>query len=59
MCIKTVVIDAGEKAKKIAKRIEETANEMEENGYEFLTFSLLGKSKAILAFRGPEEETDE
>lgn len=51
MQIKTVVIDYEPKAKKMAKQIEDAANDMEQNGYEFLTFSITGSAKAILVFR--------
>lgn len=47
----TVVMDYGPKAKKMAKQIEDAANEMEQKGYEFLTFSITGSAKAILVFR--------
>lgn len=52
MSIKTVVISYEPRAKKMAKQIEDTANEMEQKGYEFLTFSITESGKAILAFRG-------
>lgn len=65
MSIKTVVIGYEPRAKKMAKQIEATANEMEQKGYEFLTFSITESGKAILVFRGDEAaaaaapETDE
>ena len=51
MSIKTVVVAYEPKAKKMAKQIEDTANEMEQKGYEFLTFSITESAKAILVFR--------
>ena len=38
MSIKTAVIEYSPKAEKMAKKIEEKANEMEALGYEFITF---------------------
>ena len=40
MSIKTVVVEYLPKAKKMAREIEEKANEMEQKGYEFITFSI-------------------
>ncbi|MGM9605364.1 MAG: hypothetical protein ACI3XG_09905 [Faecousia sp.] len=51
MSIKTVVVAYEPRAKKLAKQIEATANEMELKGYEFLTFSITESAKAILVFR--------
>ena len=45
MSIKTVVVAYEPKAKKMAKQIEDTANEMEQKGYEFLTFSITESAK--------------
>ncbi len=56
MSIKTVVIDYEPKVKKMAKQIENVANEMEQQGYEFVTFSITGGAKAILVFRDAEAE---
>lgn len=55
MSIKTIVTDYEPKAKKMAKQIADTANEMEQKGYEFLTFSITGSAKAILVFRDKSE----
>ncbi len=57
MQIKTVVVDYEPKAQKMAQQIEDAANEMEQKGYEFLTFSITGSAKAILVFRCKNEET--
>lgn len=51
MAIKTVVIGYQPKTKKMAQRIEETANEMEEQGYQFITCSVTPSARAILIFR--------
>ena len=65
MSIKTLVIGYEPRAKKMAKQIEAAANEMEQMGYDFLTFSITESGKAILAFRGdeaaaaPAQETEE
>lgn len=56
MRIKTVVVDYEPKAQKMAKQIEDAANEMEQKGYEFLSFSITGSAKAILVFRCKNEE---
>ena len=37
--------------KKMAQRIEETANEMEAQGYQFITCSVTPSARAILIFR--------
>lgn len=52
--IKTVVLSYEPRAKKMARQIEDTANEMEQKGYEFLAFSITESGKAILAFRGSD-----
>ena len=59
MQIKTVVVDYEPRAKKMAQQIEDVANEMEKKGYEFLTFSITGSAKAILAFRCRNEEAQQ
>ena len=51
MAIKTVVISYQPKTKRMAQRIEETANEMEEQGYQFITCSVTPSARAILIFR--------
>lgn len=56
MSIKTVVMDYEPKSKKMAKQIENVANEMEQQGYEFITFSITPGAKAILAFRDAAPE---
>ena len=56
MSLKTVVVDYEPRAKKMAKQIETVANEMEQQGYEFVTFSITESAKAILVFRGAEQD---
>ena len=51
MAIKTVVIGYQPKTKKMAQRIEETANEMEAQGDQFITCSVTPSARAILIFR--------
>ena len=58
MSIKTAVIEYSPKAEKMAKKIEEKANEMETLGYEFITFSITGSAKAILVFKDRLKEAE-
>ena len=55
MTYKTIVIDYAPKAKKMAEAIEKTANEMAEDGWELVTFSVTNSAKAIMVFRVPED----
>ncbi len=48
---KTVVIEYSPKADDMAKKIEEMANKMLQEGYELVTMSITGTAKAILVFR--------
>ena len=48
---KTIVIQYSPKADDMAKKIEEKANEMLQNGYELVTMSITGAAKAILVFK--------
>ncbi len=48
---KTVVIDYSPKADDMALKIEEKANEMQQEGYELITMSITGSAKAILVFK--------
>ncbi len=59
MIYKTVVVDYAPKTKKMAAAIEEKANEMSENGYELVTFSITNSAKAILVFRSFEERSED
>ena len=53
MVYKTVVIEDALKTKKMAAAIEQRANEMAQQGWELVTFSVTGSGKAILVFRLP------
>ena len=46
---KAVVIEYSPKAEDMAKKIEEKANEMSEEGLDLITMSVTGSAKAILA----------
>ncbi len=48
---KTEVIEYSPKADDMAKKIEEKANEMLEEGYLLITMSVTGTAKAILVFK--------
>ena len=48
---KTEIIEYSPKSEDMAKKIEEKANEMVEEGYEFITFSITNTAKAILVFK--------
>lgn len=48
---KSVVIEYLPKANDMAKKIEDRANEMSQEGYELVTMSITGSAKAILVFK--------
>lgn len=48
---KTAVIEYSPKADDMAKKIEDKANEMLEDGYNLVTMSITGTAKAILVFK--------
>lgn len=48
---KTVVIEYSPKADDMAKKIEEKANEMLQEGFKLVTLSITGSAKAILLFK--------
>lgn len=48
---KTVVIEYSPKADDMAKKIEEKANEMLQEGFKLVTLSITGSAKAILVFK--------
>jgi len=48
---KTVVIKYSPKAKEMALKVEETANEMEKEGFELISCSIMPSSKGILIFK--------
>ena len=56
---KTVVVKYSPKAKEMAAKIEETANQMEQEGFELVSFSIMPSSKGILVFRKPGEPAAE
>lgn len=56
---KTVVIKYSPEAKEMALRIEETANEMERDGFELVSCSVMPSAKGILVFRKAEEGSAE
>ena len=44
---KTVIVKYSPKAKEMASKIEETANEMEKEGFELISCSIMPSSKGI------------
>ncbi len=52
----TKVVEYTPKADTMAKRVEEAANEMQQEGYEFVSFSCTEAAKAILVFRKSEND---
>ena len=52
---KTMVVKYSPKAKEMAAKIEETANKMEQDGFELVSCSIMTSSKGILVFRKPDE----
>ena len=40
----------------MALQIEKKANEMEKNGYQFISCTITGSAKAVLIFRTPENK---
>lgn len=59
MTYKTIVVDHEPKAKKLAAEIENKANEMAKDGWEFVTFSTVASGKAVLVFRTQNEVPEE
>lgn len=51
MMYKSVVIEYCPKVDNMARKIEDKANEMEKEGYQLLTFSIITTAKAILIFK--------
>lgn len=47
----TKVVEYTPKAETMAKRVEEAANEMQQEGYELVSFSCTEAAKAILVFK--------
>ena len=48
---KAITVEYSAKAKKMAAKIEEAANRMEEEGYELISVSIMPSAKGILIFR--------
>lgn len=48
---KTVVIKYSPKAREMASKVEETANEMEKKGFELVSCSIMPSSKGIPDFQ--------
>ncbi len=48
---KTIIIEYTPKADDMAIKIEEKANEMNQEGYDLITFSITNTAKAILVFK--------
>ena len=53
---KTVVVKYSPKAKEMATRIEDTANKMEQEGFELVSCSIMPSSKGILVFKRMEAD---
>ncbi len=51
MMYKSVVIEYCPKADNMARKNVDKANEMEKEGYQLLTFSIITTAKAILIFK--------
>ena len=47
---KTVVVDYAPKTDDMAAKVEAKANEMEQQGYQLVTFSITNTAKGILIF---------
>lgn len=43
----------------MAAEVEDTANEMERDGWELVTFAITGSAKGILVFHQPDENLEE
>ena len=48
---KTIIVKYSPKAKEMAARIEDVANQMEQEGFELISCSITPSSKGILVFR--------
>ena len=53
---KTVVIPYAPKAKDMARKIEETANQMEQQGFTLVSCAVMPSAKGILVFRLQDEQ---
>ncbi len=52
---KTMIIEYSPKAKEMAARVEEAANQMEKEGFELISFSIMPSSKGVLVFKKIED----
>ncbi|MBB5263486.1 hypothetical protein HNP82_000584 [Catenibacillus scindens] len=52
---KTVVIKYTPKVKEMAAKIESTANEMEQKGFELISCAIMPSAKGILVFKKVDE----
>ncbi len=55
---KTVIVKYSPKAKELAVRIEETANKMEQEGFELVSCSIMPSAKGILVFKKTDSKTE-
>ena len=55
---KTVVVHYSPKAKEMAAKVEETANKMEQEGFELVSCSVMPSSKGILVFKKTDAKTE-
>ena len=55
---KTMVVKYSPKAKEMAAKIEETANKMEQEGFELMSCSIMPSSKGILIFRKTDAKAE-
>lgn len=55
---KTMVIKYTPKVKEMAAKVEETANKMEQEGFELVSCSIMPSSKGILLFKKTDAKTE-
>lgn len=51
----TKTIEYTPKAKDLAQKIEELSNQMDEEGYELVTFSVTCSAKAVVVFKSSKD----
>ena len=56
---KTVVVKYSPKAKEMAARVEDTANKLEQEGFELVSCSIMPSSKGVLVFKKAGEPAAE
>ena len=59
MAYKTIVVGYAPKTKIMAAAVEDASNKMERDGWELVTFTIIGSAKGILVFYQPAEELNE